>query len=69
MFLTITKSPSSICGVNVVLFLPLIIFDIIVANLPTTAFFASISNQKSSIDLFKILSFAGINTIYNHKSN
>ena len=45
IFFTTTKSPSSICGVKVVLFLPLIIFDITVANLPTTAFLASISYQ------------------------
>jgi len=36
---------SSICGVKVVLFLPLIIFDMTVASLPTTAFLASISYQ------------------------
>ena len=71
MFLTTTKSPWSIWGVYVVLFFPLMILDTIVANRPTTAFFASISYQEDVIWSFftKFCHCARINTIIIFKVN
>ena len=45
ILVTTTKSPLSICGLKVGLFLPLNTFEINAANLPTAAFSALIKYQ------------------------
>ena len=58
-------------GEYVFLFFPLIIFEIIVASLPTIAFFASISNHEFSISLFlmNLDIFVGLIRTINYKVN
>ena len=62
--------PGSICGVNVALFFPLMILETTVASLPTTAFFASISNQlDESWSFFKnFVIVPGLILLLNSKS-
>ena len=52
IFVTITKSPLSICGLKVGLFFPLKSFEMNAANLPTAIFCALITYQSFLMSFF-----------------